>query len=181
MSNKEIETLSSEVKYQNKWMTLREDVIRRQSGQEGIYGVVDKPDFAIILPIDGDDVYLVEQYRYTIGERQLEFPQGAWESNPDADPKVLAGGELKEETGLDASELIYVGFQYLAYGFCSQGYHIFVAKGLTQGEQSLDPEEEGLTLHKLSLTEVEQKIRNGEIKDASTCNALGLAKLNGII
>ena len=62
MSDKDIETLSSKVVYENKWLKVREDKIRRASGNEGIYGVVEKPDFAIILPIDGDIVYLVEQY-----------------------------------------------------------------------------------------------------------------------
>lgn len=42
---KEIETLESQVVYQNKWMSVREDKIRRASGTEGIFGVVDKADF----------------------------------------------------------------------------------------------------------------------------------------
>ena len=176
----EIQTLSSKVVYENKWLRVKEDKIRRGSGSEGIYGVVQKPDFAIILPIEGDTVYMVEQYRYTIKERQLELPQGAWESNPDADPVELAKGELKEETGLTAESMEYVGFQYLAYGFCNQGYHIYVAKGLTQGEQKLDAEED-LQVVPLSLTALKEKVINGEIKDASTCNALGLAMLKGII
>ena len=177
----EIQTLSSKVVYENKWLRVKEDKIRRGSGSEGIYGVVEKPDFAIILPIEGDTVYMVEQYRYTIKERQLELPQGAWESNPDADPVKLAKGELKEETGLTAESMEYVGFQYLAYGFCNQGYHIYVAKGLTQGEQKLDAEEEDLQVVPLSLTALKEKVINGEIKDASTCNALGLAMLKGFI
>ena len=75
----------------------------------------------------------------------------------------------------------YVGFQYLAYGFCNQGYHIYVAKGLTQGEQKLDIEEEDLQVVPLSLTALKEKIINGEIKDASTCNAVGLAILKEFI
>tara|TARA_R110002153_G_scaffold119661_3_gene264731 strand:+ start:1983 stop:2528 length:546 start_codon:yes stop_codon:yes gene_type:complete len=181
MSSKDIETLSSQVVYQNKWLRVREDKIRRTSGCEGIYGVVEKPDFAIVLPIDGDTVYMVEQYRYTVGQRLLEFPQGAWEDNPNAKPETLAAGELKEETGLTASEMHYVGFQYLAYGFCNQGYHIYVAKGLSQGDQKLDIEEEDLKIVPISLAQLENMIVRGEIKDASTCNAFGLARLKGIV
>lgn len=181
MHKKDIETLSSTVMYKNKWLTLREDKIRRASGNEGIYGVVEKPDFAIILPIDGDTVYMVEQYRYTVGQRLLEFPQGAWEDNPNANPEVLAAGELKEETGLTANEMHYVGFQYLAYGFCNQGYHIYVAKGLTQGKQKLDVEEEDLKIVPVPLSQLEEMILCGDIKDASTCNAFGLARLKGIV
>ena len=177
----DIQTLDSKVVYENKWLRLREDRIRRSSGNEGIYGVVEKPDFAIILPIEGDTVYMVEQYRYTIKSRQLELPQGAWEANPDADPIELAKGELEEETGLIADSMEYVGFQYLAYGFCNQGYHIYIAKGLTQGAQKLDVEEEDLRVVPLALSELKQKILSGEIKDASTCNAVGLATLKGLI
>ncbi|WP_394221036.1 NUDIX domain-containing protein [Alteromonas gracilis] len=177
----EIETLDTKVVYENKWLRVREDKIRRSSGNEGIYGVVEKPDFAIILPIEGDTVYMVEQYRYTIKQRQLELPQGAWEANPDADPVALAKGELEEETGLSAQTMEYVGFQYLAYGFCNQGYHIYVAKGLTQGAQKLDVEEEDLRVVEISLSELKRKIVTGEIKDASTCNAVGLAMLKGFI
>ncbi|WP_273072537.1 NUDIX domain-containing protein [Alteromonas australica] len=177
----DIETIDSKIVYKNKWLTLREDKIRRKSGREGIYGVVEKPDFAIILPIERDTVYMVEQYRYTIKKRQLELPQGAWESDPDADPAQLAAGELKEETGLSAREMIYVGYQYLAYGFCDQGYHIYIAKGLTQGEQQLDTEEEDLRIVTMTLETLKTKIISGEIKDASTCNAVGLAILKGFI
>jgi len=49
---KEIETLSSQVVYQNKWMVVREDKIRRPSGLEGIYGKVEKPDFVAIIPLE---------------------------------------------------------------------------------------------------------------------------------
>jgi len=176
-----IKTLDSTIVYQNKWLTVREDRIKRESGSEGIYGVVEKPDFAIIIPVEDGHVYLVEQYRYTIKERCFEFPQGAWESNPDADPSLLAAGELKEETGLTASKMQYVGFQYLAYGFCNQGYHIYLASGLTPGEQKLDVEEEDLRVCKVSLETLHDMILSGDIKDASSCNAYGLAKLKGFI
>ena len=74
-----ITTLSSREVYRNHWMRLREDEILRSNGKKGIYGVVDKDDAAIILPIDGGQVWLVEQFRYTIQERALELPQGGWE------------------------------------------------------------------------------------------------------
>ena len=178
---KEIKTLSSRVVYQNKWMTLREDRIARESGNEGIYSVVEKPDFAIVIAVEDGLVHMVEQYRYPIGERQLEFPQGAWEENPDADPQVLAAGELQEETGLIAKRWDYVGYQYLAYGLCDQGYHIFVARDLTMTQKNLDPEEEGLLSKTISVKELEAKIVAGEIKDATTCNAFGLARLKGLL
>ena len=80
----DIKTLDSRIVYQNKWMTVREDKIQRQSGAEGIYGVVEKPDCAAILAIDNGRIHLVQQFRYSIKQRCWEIPQGAWEANPDA-------------------------------------------------------------------------------------------------
>ena len=88
-----IRTLSTKEIYRNPWLSVREDAIERSNGAHGIYSVVDKQDCAIILPIDGDHIWCVEQFRYTIGERALELPQGGWEvDNPD--PEELARGEL---------------------------------------------------------------------------------------
>ncbi len=74
-----IRTLSSREIYRNPWFSLREDAIERSNGAHGIYGVVDKPDGAIILPIDGDHIWLVEQFRYTVGERSARTTAGRLE------------------------------------------------------------------------------------------------------
>ena len=55
---------ASRTVYENRWMTVREDAIQRKDGSRGIYGVVEKADFALVIPFDGDAFYLVEQYRY---------------------------------------------------------------------------------------------------------------------
>ena len=101
-SRPSITTLASREVYRNHWLRVREDEILRSNGARGIYGVVEKDDCAIILPIDKGRVWLVEQFRYTIQERALELPQGGWEMEA-VDPEELARGELKEETGLVAA------------------------------------------------------------------------------
>jgi hypothetical protein len=59
----EITTLSTRLVYENRWMRVREDAIRRRDGSAGIYGVVEKPDFVVIAALEEDRVQLVEQYR----------------------------------------------------------------------------------------------------------------------
>ena len=75
-----IKTISSREVYRNPWTSVREDVIERANGQRGIYGVIDKDPASIIIPLEataeGEFLYLIEQYRYTVGGRFLEFPQG---------------------------------------------------------------------------------------------------------
>ena len=178
---KEIETIDSRVVYENKWMSVREDKIRRASGTEGIYGVVDKPDFVAILPVHLGHIHLVEQYRYPVGERYWEIPQGSWEDAPDADNAVVAAGELKEETGLVAGAVEYVGHIYQAYGYSNQGFHLYIATELQQLDQQLDQEEEGLITARFKIHEFEEMIKASVIKDATTVSAYGLAKLKGLL
>ena len=140
-----ITTLSSREVYRNHWMRLREDEILRSNGEKGIYGVVEKNDAAIILPIDRGRVWLVEQFRYTIQERTLELPQGGWEMEVE-NPEELARGELKEEMGLNAGQMTCLGTLWIAYGFCRQKQHVFLATGLTPTETDPDAEEHDLAV-----------------------------------
>jgi len=171
-----IRTLSSREIYRNPWLSLREDQIERDNGAKGIYSVVDKDDCAAILPIEGDTIYLIEQFRYTIQQRALELPQGGWET-PDVDPEELARGELLEETGLVASSMTYLGTMWIAYGFTKQKQHVFLATGFTRAETDPDPEEHDLALHAFSIAEFEQMLLDGTIQDASTLGAWGLYKV----
>jgi ADP-ribose pyrophosphatase len=166
-------TIESREIYRNQWLRLREDKILRSNGKEGIYSVVDKDDCAIILPIQDGQVWLVEQFRYTIQQRALELPQGGWEMEVD-DPEELARGELKEETGLHAEEMIYLGFLWIAYGFSRQKQHMFLATGLTLKDREPDDEEHDLIIHTRSLEEFERMILDGTIRDASTIAAWGM-------
>jgi ADP-ribose pyrophosphatase len=174
--NMSIRTLSSREVYRNPWLTLREDRIERDNGTKGIYSVVDKDDCALILPIEGDKIYLIEQFRYTIQQRALEFPQGGWEA-PDVNPEKLARGELREETGLMAASMTYLGTMWIAYGFTKQKQHVFLANGLTHAQTDPDPEEHDLILHSFTITEFERMLLDGTIQDVSTLGAWGLYKV----
>lgn len=172
-ANHSITTLSSREVYRNHWMRVREDEILRSNGLKGIYGVVEKDDAAIVLPIDGDLVWLVEQFRYTIQERALELPQGGWEMEVE-DPEELARGELREELGLDAEQMTYLGTLWIAYGFTRQRQHVFLATGLTAAENDPDDEEHDLAVRTVSVAEFERMMLTGVIRDNCTIAAWGL-------
>ncbi len=175
-----IRTLSSREVYRNAWMRVREDRIERSNGALGIYGVVEKHPCAVVIPLDRsenqDRLHLVQQYRYTVGEVCLEFPQGGWE-DPDADIRELALGELREETGLRAGTLHSLGPMWVAYGFCNQQQHAFLAMDLTPGPHERDPEEHDLTVHTVTVEEFERMLLDGRIKDCCTLAAWGLYKV----
>ncbi len=165
-----IRKLSTRVVYRNTWMTVREDQIERDNGVRGIYGVIEKYDSAIILPIDNDQVYLVEQFRYPIGKTSLEFPQGSLEKDG-IDPAEIARDELQAETGLVAGKLEYLGEIYIACGYANQKTHAYVATDLTQASRRPDAEEHDLVIRKVSLAQLQQLIHDNVIKDAQTLAA----------
>jgi len=173
-----ITTLASREVYRNRWMRVREDEILRSNGQRGIYGVVDKPDSAIILPVDGDHIWLVEQFRYTIQERALELPQGSWEEDSAESPEELARGELQEETGLHAATMTFLGTLWIAYGFLRQQQHVFLATGLSPVGNDPDAEEHDLILHSMTIAEFEQRMLDGRIRDNCTLAAWALYRMH---
>ena len=128
-----VDVVGSREVYRNAWMSVREDEVRHADGSTGVFGVVDKPDFALVIPRDEHGLWLVEQYRYPVGRRAWEFPQGSWGTGASGSGAELAAAELREETGLQAEELRHLGYLHEAYGFCSQGFHVFVATGLRPG------------------------------------------------
>jgi ADP-ribose pyrophosphatase len=171
-----IKTLSSREVYRNPWLRLREDEIERSNGARGIYGVVEKDDCAVIIPIQDDTIFLIEQFRYTIQQRSLELPQGGWETE-DVDPEELARGELREETGFAAATMTFLGTMWIAYGFARQKQHVFLATGLTPADAEPDPEEHDLVLRTASIAEFEQMLLDGTIQDSCTIAAWGLYRL----
>lgn len=176
-----IKTLSSRQVYRNQWMTLREDKVRRADGSDGIFGVVTKPPFALIIPYDRGDFTFVEQYRYPVQERFWEFPQGTWEERPDATPEMIAAGELKEETGLSAGRMTHLGDLWMAYGFMHQPMHVFLAQDLTQGESSLGPEEGDLVCHRFPAAGFVTLVNDGRMKDVASLSAYALLQMKDIL
>jgi ADP-ribose pyrophosphatase len=177
----DIETTGSRIVYENRWMRVWEDAIRRRDGSAGIYGVVEKDDFVVVVPIEADgSLHLVQQYRYPVGGRWWEFCQGMW-GGPDADPKVAAAHELAEETGLVASSLVEAGHAFMAYGTMRQGFRIFLATGLTPGEARPELEEQDLVSRRVPRAEFDRLLREGEIKDSVTLAAWGLLLAKGLV
>ena len=159
-------------------MRVREDSVQFPNGARGIYGVVEKPDFVAIVPIDTDKrIHLVQQYRYPVGGRYWEIPQGSWEDKPGSDPEMVAMAELREETGLRAGSLVRVGHLFQAYGYSNQGYHLYVATELEQGQAKPEATESDIISRGFSVADVRQMILDGDIKDATTIAAFGFLLL----
>ncbi|MBF6176393.1 NUDIX domain-containing protein [Nocardia blacklockiae] len=173
-----METLGSHTVYSNRWMEVREDTIRRSDGSTGIYGVVDRPDFVMVVPRDGDRFHLVEQFRYPLGQRCWEFPAGTLPDRAVGDPVDLAHRELREETGLRAATMTFLGPLNAAPATLSQRGRVFLATDLTHGEPEREPEEQDMRSAWFARADLERMIRTGAITDSGTLAAYSLLLLH---
>ena len=177
-----IKTISSREVYRNPWCSVREDAIERVDDttgatHAGIYGVMDKDPACIVVPLErtaeGDFVWLVRQFRYTVQGTFYELPQGGWET-AEVNAEELARGELREETGLSAERMIHLTDLWIAYGAMRQLHSVFLAEGLSAGETDRDPEEHDMTVHRVAVPEFEAMLLDGRVMDNCTAAAWGV-------
>lgn len=129
------------------------------------FQMVDHPGAAATLVVKDGLVLLVEQYRPPAERHMLELPAGTIDH--DEPPVECAQRELEEETGYSATNWESLGHVYPTPGYTNEVLYLFLASGLTKGEQHLD-EGEDIKVRWVPLDEVEEMIDRGEINDAKT-------------
>jgi ADP-ribose pyrophosphatase len=157
--------LSSSLQYENPWITVTESNVINPSGNKGIYGKVHFKNIAIgIIPMDENgNIYMVGQFRFTLGKYSIEIPEGggAW----DIDPLDSAQRELAEETGLKAEKWEHILTMHLSNSVTDELAMVYLATGLSQGLSS--PEDtEKLDVFCLPLEKLYQMVVNHEITDS---------------
>lgn len=168
----------SETVFHGKVFDVRVDEIEyNDTGNKIFRQVAVHPGGAVIVPAKDDGkIILITQYRYPHNEVVLELPAGKLEKGED--PMICAKRELIEETGYSANEMTKLGKIFTTPGFCSEVLHIYLAKNLTLGNHAREEGEEDIQLVELSLEEIEEKIKCGEIVDAKTISGIYYFKLN---
>lgn len=172
-------TTSSRLAYENPWIRVREDLIEREDGSPGLFGVVERPDFALVLAAERDGFWLVEQFRYALGRRSWEFPQGTWGQDAAGRPKggsaeELARAELVEETGISAGSLRRLGHLDLAPGLTTQGFDVWLATDLTAGPPDREATEADMRSAFVTEDELRAMIADGRFTDGPSLAAFGL-------
>ena len=171
-------TTSSREVYRNPWIRVREDAVVLDDGSPGVYGVVEKPDAACVVPAERGGFWLVEQFRHPIGRRSWEFPQGTWPQGSGGTAEELARAELREETGLRAAELRHLGRVDLAPGFTSQRLDVWLATGLTPGPTAREATEADMRSAFLPEAELRAMVRDGRFCDGPSLAAWALLLLD---
>ena len=164
-------TLGSRAIYENPWISVREDRVIRPDGQPGIYGVVHFRSRAIgVLPVDeGGRIWMVGQYRYTLGRYSWEIPEGG--CPPGEPPEDAALRELREETGLEAERLEFLAASHLSNSVSDELGIIYRATGLTEGTYAPEGTER-LAVRRMDWDEVWGMLHNGTITDSMSVIAL---------
>jgi 8-oxo-dGTP pyrophosphatase MutT (NUDIX family) len=169
-----ISRLSSRPVYENPWLRLREDQVRFANGAEGIYSVIEKSDFALVMAYERGGFWLVEQYRYPVGSRRWEFPQGSWSTGKSGSAAELAAGELAEEVGITAERWDHLGHLHACYGFSNQGYDIYLATGLTAGTPNREESEQDMRDEWFAEADIRAMIADGTLTDSHSIAALAV-------
>ena len=170
-------TTSSREVYRNPWTRVREDVVELADGSTGVYGVVERPHFALVIPVDRDGFWLVEQFRHPVGRRAWEFPQGSWTAGSDGSAEELARAELAEETGLRAGSLRHLGHLDLAPGLSTQEFDVWLATDLAQGPTAREATEADMVTAFVTEPELRAMVADGRFTDGPSLAAWALLLL----
>lgn len=168
------QTLGTKKIYQNKWLRLDEDKVVNPLGQQSIYSHLElNSHFVSIVAVDEDQqVYLTQQYRYTIKTTTWEMVAGQSEGQ---DILIAAARELEEETGLRAESLEKIGEMYLAPGISGSKGIVILARGLHKVTDTLDQLDGIIQAKPFPISVIRRMVREGEIQTPHTITAFYMA------
>jgi 8-oxo-dGTP pyrophosphatase MutT (NUDIX family) len=162
--------------YDNPWIGVTEYDVLNPSGGKGIYGKVHYKGLAIgVIPIDDQGyIWLVGQFRFVLDQYSWEIPEGG--GDPAVPPVESAQRELREETGLVASEWTFLMEMHLSNSVSDERALIYVARGLEQRE-AMPEETEQLVIRRVHFNEAYEMVERGEITDSMSVAAILKVKL----
>lgn len=163
-------TLEVKEIFKGKVVELTHEKVELENGQQALRELIHHNGGVCVVPIDDEDnVYMVKQFRYPFKDVLLEVPAGKLEKGEDH--RECGIRELKEEIGAEAEQVEYLGFIYPTVAYDTEVIHMYLAKGLSFGEQKLD-EGEFIDIVKMPLEQAYEMIMNNEIPDAKTQAAI---------
>lgn len=158
--------LDTEKKFENDFFKVLEDTVIKPTGERGTYATINYKPGVSILPIDDDEnVYLTFQFRYALGQKDLEVAAGAIDDGEI--PLEAARRELKEELGISAGTWTEMGWIQGDTSLTNSRAFLFTARHLRFEEPDRESSEDIETI-KMPLAEAYQKVIEGEITHDQT-------------
>ena len=135
-------------------------------GRQALRDVVRHPGaVAVVALTDDGRICLVRQYRTSLARVTVEIPAG--KLDPGEDPLACARRELKEETGMEASQMAFLTTIATSDGFTDELIHIYMATGLKFTASDPDADE-FINVDLVPLSELIDAVLDGRIEDCKT-------------
>lgn len=159
-------TLSQKTIFKAGLFSVEEIKFLSQKGKKKIHHIAKRNSTVSVFPLtETYDIYLVSQYRDTLGKAALEAVAGFIDSKETT--LAAAKRELKEEAGVIAGQWEELARIEMASSVFKGTNYIFLAKELEKTSQSLQDDEE-IKVIKISLQDAVDKVMSGEINVSSS-------------
>jgi ADP-ribose pyrophosphatase len=149
---------------------LRVDIaqVRTPSGDDIERVVVVHPGAVAVVPIDGDDIVLIAQYRAPVDAVVIEIPAGKLDKQGEDRPSAAAR-ELSEETGYVAEDLIHLTDLKTGVGFTNEVITLYYAPSVARGPANpMGAEEVEARVFTMPFDQAVEEVSRGSITDAKT-------------
>lgn len=154
-------------KHRDEFLAVYEDTVVRPDGEPGTYTTVRLKPGVSVLPVEPDgSIYLTRQFRYATGAESVEVVSGGIEDGADAEES--AKKELREELGIEASELISLGRMDMDTSIVHSPVSLFLARGLKfreaeqEGTERIEP-------FRTTLRRAVEMVLQSEITHSPSC------------
>lgn len=163
--------LTSEMIFTGKIIEVRKDIVILPDGKTATREIVRHPGAVGIVAVQDENILLVRQYRYALGQETLEIPAG--KLDPGEEPQTCAVRELREETGYEG-QMSFLGAFHTSPGFADEIIHLFLARNLNWSPLRAD-EDEFIGLTVIPWQQAVEMAYQGKIRDAKTVMGILLA------
>lgn len=154
--------VSSKTIFEHSRITLAEDTVELPNGAQVPYlKYVSKNDSVMVICIRADKVLLQREYSYPPNEVLYQFPGGKVEKGESVED--AARRELIEEAGLESTELQPLGYFYMDNRRSEAKLYVYLASEPVTTEKQGGDLEEDISSHWVSVKELQELMRKGEI------------------
>jgi ADP-ribose pyrophosphatase len=151
--------------FEGKIFSVSTGRVRLDDGSVVRRDIIEHHGGAAVVPVLGDEVLLIRQFRISIERELLELPAGRLE--PNEAPLDCAARELEEEIGYRAKTLIPIASYFASVGNSNERMHLFLALDLEKTNKHLETDER-IREVAIPLTTVKEKLANQEFEDSKT-------------
>lgn len=169
--------LGEEVRYRGPFLTVVQGSFETPDGERFEREFLRHPGAVAVVPVVDGEVVLVRQFRAAVGRDLLEIPAGLLDVDGE-DREAAAARELEEEVGLrPTGPLVHLVDYFPSAGMADHQVWIYLATSTEAcAARPQGHEEQGMTIERVPLAEVDRLVADGEVRDGKTIVGLLLAR-----